>query len=161
VQEVLRHFQGEIIDFEQVLQAASSGQFKAVYVAAGYPPRPDWWITEDQAQSLAKGGLLILQDLLPSPASEHAQFLLPSAAWAEKDGTLINYAGLAQAIRWSVTPPAESRPDGQVFLDLVERRGLIHAPTIRAELAKEVPYFAALEQGDLGEHGIQLAKIEK
>jgi len=161
VQEVLRHFQGEIIDFEQVLQAASIGQLKAVYLAAGYPPRPDWWITEDQAQSLAKASLLILQDLLPSPASERAHVLLPGASWAEKDGAFINHGGLAQAIRWAVTPPAEARPDGQIFLDLLERRGLIHAPTIRAELAKEVPYFAALEQGDLGEHGIQLDKIEK
>jgi NADH-quinone oxidoreductase subunit G len=161
VQEVLRHFQGEIIDFEQVLQAVSTGQIKAVYLAAGYPPRPDWWITEEQAQGLAKAGLLILQDLLPSPASERAHVLLPGASWAEKDGTFINHAGLAQAIRWAVTPPAEVRPDGQVFLDLLERRGLIHAPTIRAELAKEVPYFAALEQVDLGEHGIQLDKIDK
>ena len=110
---------------------------------------------------LAKAGLLILQDLLPSPASERAHVLLPGASWAEKDGTFINHAGLAQAIRWAVTPPAEARPDGQIFLDLLERRGLIHAPTIRSELAREVPYFAALEQGDLGEHGIQLANIEK
>jgi hypothetical protein len=38
----------------------------------------------------------------------------------------------------------------------MERRGLIHAPTIRAELAHDVPYFAPLAKGDLGEHGVRL-----
>ncbi|MFL5242412.1 MAG: molybdopterin-dependent oxidoreductase [Gemmataceae bacterium] len=160
VQEILRHFQGEIIGFENVIDAASTGQLKAVYLAAGYPPRPHGWITQDQAQSFAKVDLVVLQDLLPSPASERAHVVLPGGAWAEKDGTFVNHAGLAQGIRWAITAPAEARPEGQTLLDLLERRGLIHAPTIRAELAKEVPYFAALAQADLGEYGIQLGKAE-
>jgi NADH-quinone oxidoreductase subunit G len=69
----------------------------------------------------------------------------------------VNHAGLAQAIHWAVRPPQNLRTDGQVFLDLMERRGLLHAPTLRAELAREVPAFAPLAQGDLGEHGIFLA----
>jgi hypothetical protein len=43
-----------------------------------------------------------------------------------------------------------------VFLDLLERRGLVHAPTLRAELAREVSYFAPLAAGEVGEYGIQL-----
>jgi hypothetical protein len=29
-------------------------------------------------------------------------------------------------------------------------------PTLRAELAREIPYFAPLASGDLGEYGIPL-----
>ena len=36
------------------------------------------------------------------------------------------------------------RTDGQVFLDLMERRGLAHAPTLRKELATEVRFFSSL-----------------
>ncbi|HEV3236342.1 MAG TPA: molybdopterin-dependent oxidoreductase [Gemmataceae bacterium] len=161
VQEVLRHFQKEIVGFDQVVDGASTGQLKAVYLAAGYPPRPHAWIAEEQAKSLEKLSLLVVQDLLPSPASDRAHAVLPGAAWAEKDGTFVNHAGLAQAIRWATSPPAEARPDGQVFLDLLERRGLVHAPTLRGEMAKEIPYFAPLGQAELGEQGIDLEKGKK
>ena len=156
VEEVLRHFQGEILAFDRVVRDAADDRFKAVYLAGGYPPRSGCWITGEQAAALAKAPLLVVHDLLPSPISEVATHLLPAAAWAEKDGTFVNHAGLAQAIRRSVMPVGEFRTDGQVILDLLERRGLFHAATIRKELASEVPYFAPFASGDPGEHGVQL-----
>jgi hypothetical protein len=35
---------------------------------------------------------------------------------------------------------------------------LIHAPTIRKEMAGEIRYFAPLAKAELGEHGIFLEK---
>src|SRR5262249_35766630 len=102
--------------------------------------------------------MLIVHDLLPSPVSQSAHYVLPAAAWAEKDGTFVNHAGLAQAIRRAVMPSGERRTDGQVFLDLLERRGLLHPPTLRTELASEVPYFAPLASGEMSEYGIPLGK---
>jgi NADH-quinone oxidoreductase subunit G len=99
---------------------------------------------------------LIVQDLFASPASARANYVLPAAAFSEKSGTFVNHAGLAQAIHWAVRPPRDLRTDGQLFLDLMERRGLLHAPTLRAELAREIAYFAPLESGDLGEQGVFL-----
>jgi hypothetical protein len=43
-----------------------------------------------------------------------------------------------------------------VFLDLLDRRGLVNIAALRKELAGEIPYFAPLSVGDLGEYGIQL-----
>jgi NADH-quinone oxidoreductase subunit G len=156
VEAVLRHFQGDLLRFDDVLGAAGEGKIQALYLAAGYPPRGDGWISGEQALALESLPLLIVQDLLPSPASERAKYVLPAVSFAEKDGTFVNHAGLAQAVRWGATPPGDVRSDGQVFLDLLQRRGLAHAPTLRAELAREVPYFAPLGQGDPGEHGIRL-----
>jgi NADH-quinone oxidoreductase subunit G len=70
--------------------------------------------------------------------------VMPGAAFAEKEGTFVNHAGLAQTMKWAVTPTGECRADGQVFLDLLERRGLAHAATLRKELAAEVRFFASL-----------------
>jgi NADH-quinone oxidoreductase subunit G len=156
VAEVLRHFQGEVVTFDAVLRAAGEGRLKAIYLAAGYPPRPGGWIGAEQATALHRVPLVVLHELLPSPVSPLARYLLPAASFAEKDGTFVNHAGLAQALHWAVRPPQGLRTDGQVYLDLLERPGLVHAPTLRAELAREVPYFAQLGQGDLGEHGMML-----
>lgn len=155
VEEVLRHYQSEVIGFDQVLWAAGEGKVKALYLAAGYPPRPGGWISAEQATGLKAVPLLAVQDLLPSPVSDLAGFVLPAAAFTEKDGCFVNHAGLAQAIRHASQPPVETHTDGQVFSDLAERRGLAHAATVRAELAREVPFFAALGQ-ELGEHGVRL-----
>lgn len=156
VEEVLRHFQGEVIAFDELLRSAETGQLQAVYLAAAYPPRPGGWINGEQASRLKSVPLVVLHDLLPSPVADVAHYVVPAGSFAEKDGTFVNHAGLAQAIQRAVRPPAEVRSDGQVFLDLLERRGLIHAPTLRAELAKEIPYFALLASGDLGEYGVRL-----
>src|SRR5262249_11947878 len=116
------------------------------------------WITEEQAAGLRQVPLLIVHDLFASPASVHAKYRLPAATFAEKDGCFVNHAGLAQAIHRAVYPPRDFRTDGQVFLDLMERRGLLHAGTLRAELAREVPFFAPLGNGDLGDEGVFLGK---
>jgi NADH-quinone oxidoreductase subunit G len=156
VEEVLKHFQGEVIGFDHVVRSAVEGQVQALYLAAGYPPRPGGWVNDVQAQALQKAPLVVCHDLLPSPVSHFAHYVLPGASFAEKDGTFVNHAGLAQALHWGVTPAGEVRTDGQVFLDLLERRGLVHVPSLRQEMAGELPYFAPLAGGDLGEYGIHL-----
>jgi NADH-quinone oxidoreductase subunit G len=100
--------------------------------------------------------LLVVQDILPSPLSNVAKYVLPGGSFAEKDGTFVNHAGLAQAIHRAIQPPGEAWSDGRILMAMSERRGLFHAPTIRQEMAVEVPALAALEAGQLGEHGVQL-----
>ena len=69
------------------------------------------WINEPQVTALRKAALLVVQDLLPTPLSAAADYVLPSAAWSEKEGTYINQAGLAQAIGRACHAPGESRTD--------------------------------------------------
>ena len=156
VEEVLRHFQGEVIEFEQLVRAAASGYLKVLFLTAGYSPRAGAWLSDEQAQAVCKVPFLIVQDLFPSPLTAAARYVLPAVSFAEKDGAFVNHAGLAQAVRWAVRPPRGCLTDGQVFLDLMERRGLLHAASLRAELAAEVAYFAPLASGDLGEQGVRL-----
>jgi NADH-quinone oxidoreductase subunit G len=154
VEAVLRHFQGEVLPFEQAV--ADAAKVQALYATGGYPQRFTPWATEAAIQALRKVPLLVVQDLLPSGLSAAARFVLPAASYAEKDGTFVNHANLAQAIRWAVRPAHRLRTDGQIFLDLLGRRGLLSAAAIRKEMAAEVPFFAALASGELGEHGVRL-----
>src|SRR5262249_48225022 len=114
VEEVLRHFQGELIAFDELLHWADGGKLKAVYLAAGYPTRPGGWIHPEQAARLKNVPLIVLHDLLSSPAADVAHHVLPAAAFAEKEGCFINHAALAQAVHRAVRPPEEVRTDGQV-----------------------------------------------
>jgi NADH-quinone oxidoreductase subunit G len=156
VEAVLARLQGKPIRFEEIVKSAEEGKVQALYLAAGYPPRLAGWIPEAQATALKKVPVVVCHDILPSPVSAFAHYILPGATFAEKEGTFVNHAGLAQALQWAVTPTGECRTDGQVFLELLQRRGLIHAPTLRKELAQEIKYFAPLFGGDLGEYGILL-----
>jgi NADH-quinone oxidoreductase subunit G len=150
VEAVLRHFQGEVLPFERAVEAAGRGELRAVWLAASYPQGGGYpggpWVNDEQAAALRKTALVVVQDLLPSPASTAADYVLPAAAWAEKEGTFINHAGLAQAITKAAHAPGESRSEGQVFADLLGRRGLLHAGPVRAELAAEVPGLAGLAE---------------
>ena len=156
VEEVLRHFQGGLLTLEDLLGKVAEGQLQAIYVAAGYPPRESHWITPAQSEALGHVPIVIVQDLFNSPASDVAKYVLPAASFAEKDGTFVNHAGLAQAVRWAIRPPQDFWTDGRVFLGLLERPGLLNADALRAEIAREIPYFAPLAEGSLGEHGIML-----
>jgi len=156
VEEVLKHFQGEVRTFDQMLQSAAAGEIKALYLTSGYSPRLGPWLNAAQARTLGKIPLVVLQMLFPPAGSVAARYLLPASTFAEKDGCFVNHANLAQALHWAVRPGESARSDGQIFLDLLERRGLLHAETLRQELAKEVPFFAALGNGTLGEHGVRL-----
>jgi NADH-quinone oxidoreductase subunit G len=151
VEAVLKHFHGEVLPFDRAVEAAGRGELTAVWVAAGYPqgggyPGPSPWLSDEQAAALRKAAVLVVQDVLPSPVSAKADYVLPAAAWAEKDGTFVNHAGLAQAIRKAAHAPGENRGEGQVYADLMGRRGLLQAGPVRAELAAAVPALAGLAE---------------
>jgi NADH-quinone oxidoreductase subunit G len=155
VAAVVRHFQGEIISFESILERARQGSLQGLYIAASYPPRHGW-ISEEEATHLSRLALLIVQDMFPTPASQAAHAIIPGSAFAEKEGTYVNQGGLAQSFTWAVLPPKDIRTDGQVFLDLLERRGLWHGATIRTEMAGQIEAFAPLANEHLDENGTLL-----
>jgi NADH-quinone oxidoreductase subunit G len=150
---ILKYFAGMEVSLSDLLGRAASGDLSAAYLVGGDPAG---WITEQQAAALESVDTLIVQDIFPSPASQRARFVLPSGSFAERDGTFVNHAGLAQELHRSIRVPGEARPDGRLLWDLAERRGLYHAASLRCEMSRKVPQLAALEGGDLGEQGLLL-----
>ncbi len=155
VEEVLKHFQGEVLYFDRTLEQAAAGNIHALYLTGGYPPRLGEWLPTPVAGIFKNIPLLVIQDLIAGAVSLAAKYVLPASSFAEKEGCFVNHANLAQAIAWAVRPTGFARTDGQIFLDLLERRGLFHAETLRAELAAQVPFFAGLKAG-MGDFGVRL-----
>lgn len=151
VEAVLKHHQGNIISYETLVAKLDCGELDGLYVLNADPEAN---FPAELAGKTSRLKLLIVQDLLASPLSEQAHFVLAGAAWAEKDGTFVNHAGLAQAIHRGLRGPGDSRPDGRILWDLSERSGLFHAATIREELAGQIAELASLILGNLGEQGV-------
>jgi NADH-quinone oxidoreductase subunit G len=121
-----------------------------VYLVGG---DPEGWITPQQATALAKVSTVIVQDILPSPALAGSQFVLAAGAFAERDGTFVNHAGLAQGIEKSIRPPGAARSDGRILWELAERQGLFQLKAVRREIAAAIPSLVAFAEGTLPELG--------
>jgi NADH-quinone oxidoreductase subunit G len=154
VEAILRHLAGDVLPMGDVLGRAAAGDFAAIYLVGG---DPEGWITDAQASALEKVDTVVVQDVLPSPASRRATFVLAGGSFAERDGTFVNHAGLAQEIRRAIRGPGEARPDGRILWDLAGRRGLFNAAVLRREMSEVIEEFAPMASGELGEHGVMLA----
>ncbi len=152
VEAVLKHFEGSVVRVESMPASAAS----AWYVVGGYG---SGWVTEAVDRAIGTPSLLIVQDMFPSPLSERADIVLASGSFAERDGTYVNHAGLAQAAHAAIRPPEEARADGRILMELAGRTGLFNAMALRKEIGATVGELSAIGIGDLGEHGVRLTKF--
>jgi NADH-quinone oxidoreductase subunit G len=153
VEAILKHFSGGVAPMSDVLGRAAAGDFTAMFCVGG---DPEGWITDSQAAALEKVDTVIVQDILPSTASRRATFVLPGGSFAERDGTFINHAGLAQEIHRAIRSPGEAKPDGRIFWDLAGRRGLVNLPALRREIGEAIQELRLLADKALGEFGAKL-----
>jgi NADH-quinone oxidoreductase subunit G len=151
VEAVLRHFERSVIHADSLGKSSAS----AWYVVGGYS---SGWVTEKLDQAVGTPSLLIVQDIFPSPLSDRADIVLAAGSFAERDGTYVNHGGLAQAAHASIRPPEEARADGRILMELAGRSGLFNAMALRKEIGSKIAELSAIAVGDLGEHGVRLAK---
>lgn len=156
IEEVIKHFEGEVVLVSDYLNKNSPD---ALFIAAGYQGEEVSWFDNNLLTQFKKIKLLITQDLFSSALTDASKYVIPSAAFSEKEGTFVNYAGLAQELHWACVPLKQVRTDGQVYLDLLERKGLLQAANIRDEISKSIPYFSRLAGGNLGSDGIHLVNL--
>jgi NADH-quinone oxidoreductase subunit G len=153
VDAILNQFTGNVATMGDLLGQAMAGDFAALYLVGGDPAG---WFKEKQAASLENVETVIVQDILPSAASERATFVLPGGSFAERDGTFVNHAGLAQEIHRTIRSPGEAKPDGRILWDLAGRRGLFNVPALRKEISEKVRGLGPLSAAKLGEYGVRL-----
>jgi NADH-quinone oxidoreductase subunit G len=140
-------------DLSGLRKAVESGRATAVYVIA---PGPEgslgdvhWLATARQAGTLP---LLIVQGVVTSALTEAADFVLPGAAWVEKDATYTNDQGRVQAASRAVAPAGEALEDWQILVNVGRALGLPLAyetsTDVRRALAAAMPgtLYAQAEQ---------------
>ncbi len=93
-----------------------------------------------------------------NPTSAVADIVLPSAAYAEKEGTFTNFEGRVQRIWKAIEPLGASRPDWRILADLAALAGLKsdypRAEHVFDELVRNVPAFTGMSYKSLGKGGL-------
>ena len=94
-----------------------------------------------------------------SPAAA-AHWVLPSAAYLEKDGSFVNFHGRVQRIGRALPPLPGSREDWTLLLDIARRLdrplGWRSPKEIFLAMAKTVAAFEGLTYEAMGSHGIPI-----
>jgi NADH-quinone oxidoreductase subunit G len=143
-------------DVAAMVTAAREGRLSCLWVFAHDLFESAWPQAEVQA-ALAAVPTLIWSGTNANATSALAHWVLPSAAWVEREGTFTNFQGRVQRFRAAVPPLGEARPDWEVIGRVLEALGAPPGPR-RAEqwfraLAAAVPAFAGLTYPSLGNQG--------
>ena len=139
VEEIVAHFTHQVLTLDVALPRIEQGEFGGVWVSGGYK---NDWIDEATARRFERAGLLIVQDLFPSPLAERAHYELPGAAFAERDGSYVNRGDRLQSSFMAVRPPWGVRSEASLYWDLLGRPGLYQSRAVLDELSREILYFA-------------------
>lgn len=104
--------------------------------------------------------LMVFQGSNEHPTAALAHVVLPSAVYAEQDGTFTNFQGRVQRFHAALDPLGEAKPDWQIFTDLsaVLQLGVTFtdAPALFTHLAQAEPPFHGLSYAALGDQGALL-----
>ncbi|MEX0678519.1 MAG: molybdopterin-dependent oxidoreductase [Pirellulales bacterium] len=148
VEEIVRHFMGRTATLDELLTSGEPAE-RAVWTSGGY--KRDW-IDARAAASLAAAQCLVVQDLFDSPLAQRAAYVLPGAAFAEREGSYVNHADRLQSVPWAIRPPSGVRVEAGVFWELLGMPGLVKARRVLDEVASQIAFFAAAAEtiGPLG-----------
>ncbi len=140
-----------------IFEAALAGKLKALYIMGEDP------VTRHRSGNLVRKALqkidfIVVQDLYLTPAAEMAHVVLPSATFAEREGTFTNMEGRVQRLRRAITPRGDARPDWQI-LALLEKRlagsfNYDSAEDIFKEIAGTLPAYKGMSYARLGTQGV-------
>ena len=105
--------------------------------------------------------LFVFSGTNENPTVPLAHWVLPSAAYVEKDGTFVNCHGRVQRIGRAFPPLEDSREDWRFLLQLAARLGLQldwqHPQEIFQALATAEARFVGLSYETLGDRGVEVA----
>lgn len=143
-----------------MMHAARDGAMRAMIIAGEDPALTDPDQTE-VASALKKLDLLVVLEMHLTDTAKLADYILPVASFAEKDGTFTNCERRVQRVRKAVDAPGDCKTDWQIFAELSQRLGYDglawpSAADIFTEMTQLMPIFSAMSYARLDQHqGLQ------
>lgn len=106
----------------EMMNAAAEGQIKAIYIMGENPvlSDPD---SNHVVEALKNLEFLVVQEIFLSETAELADVVLPSASFAEKEGTFTGTDRRVQLVRQAIEPLGECQPDWEIICQLAQRMG--------------------------------------
>lgn len=143
----------------EIVSDIGNGRIKGLYIMGENPviSDPD---SNHVRRCLAKAEFLVVQDIFLSDTAEYADVILPSASFAEKDGTFTNTERRVERIRKALSPPGQAKADWQILGELAKRMkypgmNYNHPSEIMDEIANLTPIYAGISYDRLDPYGLQ------
>jgi len=141
----------------EVPDAVLEGKIKALYIMGENPMMSDPHTTHLK-KALEKLDLLVCQDIFLNETGEMADVVLPSACFAEKDGTFTNTERRVQLLRKAVEAPGAARPDWLIISELATKMGYPmnydSADAVMKEINGLTPSYAGITYERIQAEGI-------
>jgi NADH-quinone oxidoreductase subunit G len=140
-----------------IFQGVRSGSIKALIVL-GEDIITDARFT---AEDLSKLKLIVHSHTLANPTAEAAHIVLPSAAFTEKRGSMINLTGRLQRLNRANEAPGLAHDDWEILRDLItaitgEKSDVFLIEDLFKHLAAAVPQLNGMTLSKIGHLGTQL-----
>jgi NADH-quinone oxidoreductase subunit G len=141
-------------DAEALAADLAQGKLRAVLLVGGHLP------SQALADALGKADGVVVVTSHATVAVRAAQVVLAAAAFAEIDGTFVNFQGRVQRIHAGPRPQGRSGPEWKIALRLGQKLGRdfgwTDAGSLFREICAEVPAFCGLRWEGLGSLGALL-----
>ena len=141
----------------EMVKGAQDGKLKALYIIGENPLVSDPDINHVE-QGLKNLELLVVQDIFLSDTAKIADIVLPSASFAEKDGTFTNTERKVQLVRKAIDPPGKAKQDWEIICELSNRMGYAMEYTdskaIMEEMNSVTPSYAGISYSRLENGGL-------
>ena len=144
---------------DSIRSAVGSGDIKALIVL-GEDLVTDAGFSGDD---LSKLGLLVQLHTLANPTASRAHFVLPTAAFAEKRGSMVNLSGRLQRLNRAVEPTGQCRDDWEAIRDLIcaitgDKHEIHHIEDVFKSIAENIPAFQNLTLSKIGHQGTPITE---
>ncbi len=140
-----------------MMNAAHEGKIKALYIIGENPLVSDPDLNHVKA-SMENLDFLVVQDIFLTETARMADVVLPSAAFAEKEGTFTNTERKIQLVHKALDSPGQARQDWEIICDLSTRMGYPmqyeNPGAVMAEIAGVTPSYCGINYDRLEIEGI-------
>ena len=146
---------------DAIREGVSSGAIKALIVL-GEDLISDAGFHFDD---LAKLDFLVQSNILANPSALAAHLVLPSAAFAEKRGSMVNLSGRLQRLNRAVELPGQAHDDWEILRDLIlalsgEKNEVHHIEDVFKAIAENIPAFNGLTLSKIGHQGTPIVETD-
>lgn len=142
----------------EMFEAALEGNLKAIWIIGEDVAQTDP-NTQKVIKALEATDFVVVQELFMTETAKYADVVLPGASFLEKSGTFTNGERRVQRVNAILDPVGNSKPDGQIIVDVMNRMGYDqpdYTPDgMLEEISQIVPFFKGITWERLGKNGLQ------
>ena len=140
-----------------MMEKAHAGDLKALYIIGENPMISDPNLNHAK-KSLENLEFLVVQDIFMTETAELADVVLPTASFAEKDGTFTNTERKVQRVRKAINPPGEAKDDWEIICEISRSMGYPmqynNVEEIMKEISEVTPSYCGINYGRIEDDGI-------